>query len=146
MPVPNVDFISKLTFFKCVVNILMKKHTDPRHLNRIRMVHKLFSSSFDSNYIKQSKNQTDGIQKDIAKIDNFIEKAAPQFPIQKIAKIDVAILRLAIYELVFEKKAPPKVIIDEAIELAKEYGSDSSPSFVNGVLGTIYKNNYDNKL
>ena len=65
------------------------------------------------------------------------------FPISKIAKIDVAILRLAVYELIFEKNTPPKVIIDEAIELAKEYGSDSSPSFVNGVLGSIYKKNYE---
>jgi len=72
-------------------------------------------------------------------IDARIHAAAPEWPVDKIAKIDLAILRLAIYELTVEKKEPPKVIIDEAIELAKEYGNDASSKFVNGVLGTILK-------
>lgn len=75
----------------------------------------------------------------IPEIDPLIEKAAPQFPVNKIAKVDVAILRLAIFELLFAKSEPPKVIIDEAVELAKELGGDGSPTFVNGVLGTIVK-------
>lgn len=72
-------------------------------------------------------------------IDKHIASAAPEWPIDKIAKIDLAILRLAVYELTIEKKEPPKVIIDEAIELAKEYGNEHSSQFVNGVLGTILK-------
>lgn len=72
-------------------------------------------------------------------LDEKIQSAAPEWPVDKIAKIDLAILRLAIYELLIEKKEPPKVIIDEAIELAKEFGNDNSPKFVNGVLGTILK-------
>jgi len=60
------------------------------------------------------------------------------WPVDKLNKIDLAILRLAIYELE-RKKTPPKVIIDEAVELAKEFGGENSPSFINGVLGTIYK-------
>jgi len=84
------------------------------------------------------------IQPNLEYIDKLIEKAAPQFPLVKIAKIDVAILRLAIYELCVKKNQPPKVIIDEAIELGKEFGSDKSPAFINGVLGTIYKDNYGN--
>lgn len=71
------------------------------------------------------------------KIDGYIEKAAPEFPVEKINKMDLAILRLAIYELMIEKKQPPKVIIDEAIELAKEYGGETSPQFINGALGNI---------
>ena len=71
-------------------------------------------------------------------INDLIEKAAPQWPIDKLNKIDLVILWLAIYELENEN-TPPKVIIDEAVELAKEFGGESSPSFVNGVLGTIYK-------
>ncbi len=72
-------------------------------------------------------------------IDEKIGSAAPEWPVDKIAKIDLAILRLATYELIIEKKEPPKVIIDEAIELGKEFGNDNSAKFINGVLGTILK-------
>lgn len=75
--------------------------------------------------------------KHLSKIDTIIAKSAPVFPVDKIAKVDLAILRLAVYELLFEKKNPPKVIIDEAVELAKEFGNDTSSSFINGVLGTV---------
>lgn len=75
----------------------------------------------------------------VKQIDKLIAQAAPQWPIEKIAKIDLAILRLAIYELAFMKKEPPRVIIDEAVELAKSYGAEQSSSFVNGVLGTVYE-------
>ncbi|MBI1982106.1 MAG: transcription antitermination factor NusB, partial [Candidatus Levybacteria bacterium] len=63
--------------------------------------------------------------------------AAPEFPIGKINKVDLAVLRLAVFELLVERKEPQKVIIDEAIELAKEYGGETSPSFINGALGNI---------
>lgn len=76
----------------------------------------------------------------MAEIDEIIEKCASEWPISKINKIDLAILRLAIYELAFPTKTPPKVIIDEAVELAKEFGSENSPAFINGVLGTVIKN------
>ena len=71
-------------------------------------------------------------------IDQKIEKAAPSWPIDKINRIDLAVLRFAIFEFM-EKKVPQKVVIDEAVEIAKEYGSENSSSFVNGVLGTIYE-------
>ena len=72
-------------------------------------------------------------------IDKQIQEAAPEWPLEKIAKIDVAILRLATYELTVQKSEPPKVVIDEAVELAKSYGNDNSAKFVNGVLGSILK-------
>ena len=72
-------------------------------------------------------------------IDSKIKEIAPEFPIDKINKVDLSILRLAIYELQFEKETPEKVVIDEAIELAKEFGGDSSPGFVNGALGKLIK-------
>lgn len=129
----NVDFIS---------NPLMKTSYDPRHLKRIKCIQNLFAYSF---YQQNQKKLTDkiplGIINNITTIDSLIEKAAPQYPIKKIAKIDVAILRLAIFELLFEKNEPPKVIIDEAIELAHELGGDGSSPFINGVLGSLYKNN-----
>ncbi len=71
-----------------------------------------------------------------AKIDRMITKAAPEWPITKINKVDLAILRNAVGEL-SAGKTPLKVVADEAVELAKEYGSEASPGFVNGVLGTI---------
>ena len=77
----------------------------------------------------------------IGEIDKIIEKAAPQWPIDQIAMVDRAVLRLGIYELLFgnREEVPPKVAINEAIELAKTFGGDASGKFVNGVLGTIYR-------
>lgn len=81
--------------------------------------------------------ETKAILAQRARIDECIRIAAPQFPIDKINKADLAILRLAVHELIVEKKEPPKVIIDEAIELAKEFGGETSPAFINGALGNI---------
>lgn len=117
----------------------MKRHDDPRHIKRAKIVGDLFAHSFNSRSDSPYRNTASEILKYGAKIDLLIESAAPQFPVDKIAKIDVAILRLAIYELLYEKKEPEKVIIDEAVELAKEYGGEASPAFVNGVLGHIIK-------
>lgn len=74
-------------------------------------------------------------------VDTIIEKAAPDWPINKISLVDRNTLRLGLYELLFadRRQVPPKVAINEAIELAKLYGSESSGRFVNGVLGSVYK-------
>lgn len=114
----------------------MKTSTDPRHLRRREVVKELFAETYA---VQPHRSELSlKILKKQKKIDKLITDAAPQWPIDKLNKIDLAILRLAVYEL--EKgEAPPKVIIDEAVELAKEYGSESSSSFINGVLGTIYK-------
>jgi N utilization substance protein B len=74
-------------------------------------------------------------------LDEIIQKAAPEWPIDKIAIVDRNVLRVGLYELLFGDRdhVPPKVAIDEAIEIAKEYGGESSGKFVNGVLGAIYK-------
>ncbi len=114
----------------------MKTSYDPRHLKRREAVKLLFAESF----VLQETNDelVKKVLEKLPEIDVQIKNAAPSWPIDKLNKVDLAILRLAVYELDYEKN-PPKVIIDEAIELAKEFGSDSSSSFVNGVLGTIYK-------
>lgn len=82
-----------------------------------------------------------GVMKNLAKIDQIIAKAAPEWPIEQIAMVDRNVLRLGIFELLFGdyKEVPPKVAINEAIELAKSFGGESSGKFVNGVLGTIYR-------
>lgn len=72
-------------------------------------------------------------------IDAIIGPAAPEWPIEQIAKIDKAILRIGVYELALERSVPPKVAINEAVELAKAFGGENASKFVNGVLGTIYR-------
>lgn len=76
----------------------------------------------------------------LKKIDKIISEYAPDWPIDQITIVDRNVLRVGIYELVFSKDVPPKVAINEAIELAKGYGGPSSGKFVNGVLGAIFKN------
>ena len=113
----------------------MKTIHDPRHQKRRDAIKSLFADSFTTQpYMPELAKS---ILENRTEIDNEIEKAAPSWPIEKINKIDLAILRLAVFELK-NTNEPPKVIIDEAVELAKEYGAESSPSFVNGVLGTIF--------
>lgn len=82
-----------------------------------------------------------GIVQHIQEIDKIIEKAAPQWPIDQISIIDRNVLRMGLYELLYEDKTavPPKVAINEAIELAKSFGGENSGKFINGVLGTVYK-------
>ena len=113
----------------------MKTAKDPRHIQRREAVKILFAESFTAQNEKNKLVLDVLEQKQV--IDRKIQKAATQWPIDELNKIDLAILRLSIYELL-NTDIPPKVIIDEAVELAKEYGSEASPSFVNGVLGTIY--------
>lgn len=120
----------------------MKNASDPRHRKRIKLVKALFSLSFSSQSDIPANKDFLKIQKKIDKIDEYIGQSAKQFPLDKINKIDLAILRLSVYELLIEKHEPVKVIIDEAVELAKSYGGEASPLFVNGVLGYLLKNNY----
>ncbi|MBU0707759.1 transcription antitermination factor NusB [Patescibacteria group bacterium] len=80
-----------------------------------------------------------GVLKDIKSIDQLITKYAPEWPLDQITVVDRNILRLGVYELKYAPDIPPKVAINEAIELAKSFGGESSGKFVNGVLGAIYK-------
>ncbi|MCD6094892.1 transcription antitermination factor NusB [bacterium] len=91
----------------------------------------------DSNFTKKI---VFGIIKNLSKIDKIIKDSAPQWPISKINIIDRNILRIGVYELIFgdRKEVPPKVAINEAIELAKTFSGESSGKFVNGALGTVY--------
>ncbi len=111
----------------------MKTAQDPRHQHRINMMQQLFSYSFRP---EEGKAIT-AIIPHLPTIDARITICAPEWPVDKIAKIDLAILRLAIYEISITKEAPVKVVIDEAIELAKSFGNSNSAKFINGVLGTI---------
>lgn len=114
----------------------MKTSHDPRHKSRKHALKELFAVEFNNTSKVKSSIALDVLtSKD--HIDQEISKAAPERPIIQINKIDLAILRLAVFELIIKKDVPFKVVVDEAIELAKEYGGDSSPAFINGVLGKV---------
>ena len=140
----------------------MKKLTDPRHSARLLALQKLFYQDFIEN---NSELQTEPIdvdellsEDDINKFDKelyeklitgvtdsrnecdeMINKYAPQWPLSQIKRVDLQILRMALYEGFVGKITPPKVAIDEAIELGKEFGGSASDKFVNGVLGAVYE-------
>jgi len=130
-----------------------------RHLSRTIAMQSLFEWDFNAgaadlkaileNHTKEfgGKDQdsgfavelAEGVVKNLAEIDTAIVKYAPEWPIAQIPPVDRNVLRLGIYELMFLKQVPPKVAINEAVELGKTFGGESSGKFVNGVLGTIYK-------
>ena len=116
----------------------MKTPFDPRHKKREKAIKELFAFSFQKRNKPKSKLAKKTLNY-LEKIDKIIVEAAPEWPIEQINKVDLAILRLAIWELMIKGKEPPKVIIDEAVELSKSYGSEKTSSFVNGVLGTVFK-------
>lgn len=92
----------------------------------------------DTNFVK---SLAQGVVKHLSDLDKIIEKAAPEWPISQIPLIDRNVLRLGLYELLYANKeeVPPKVAINEAIELAKSFSGKVSGKFINGVLGTVYK-------
>ncbi len=133
-----------------------------RHLQRSVAMQSLFEWDFQGRHNDQSRvilkrnmlefapgldesifaeHLLEGTLREQDTIDKLIEKCAPEWPIEQITVMDRTILRLGIYELMFGNydEVPPKVAINEAIELAKTFGSDASARFVNGVLGTIYR-------
>src|SRR3989344_2916829 len=144
----------------------MKSAKDPRHEARKIALQVLFEWSFNSldvdeilkrdldTYLEAlgiagiDKKRPDlkltlflvkGVTENLDTLDGIIEECAPEWPIEQIAKIDLEILRLATFELYIARNVPPKVSIDEAVELAKEFGGENSSRFVNGVLGTVVK-------
>lgn len=89
--------------------------------------------------VKFVEQLVQGVVKTESKLDEILQPLAPEWPLKQIARIDRNILRLGLFELVFMgETVPPKVAINEAVELAKSFGSDSSSRFINGVLGTAF--------
>ncbi len=103
-----------------------------------RNISEFAAGSTDAEYMK---TLAEGVVKKQPDLDRIIEKAAPDWPLQKIANVDRNVLRIGLFELLFADRTqvPPKVAINEAIELAKSFGGDTSGKFVNGVLGAVYK-------
>lgn len=115
----------------------MKTAADPRHLNRIKAFKQIFAKSFLDQVIDNDlARDTLSHQEEI---DEIIKKCAPEWPLSQINRVDLSVLRLAIYELLYKPEVPTKVVLDEAVEIAKRYGGQNSSSFVNGALATALK-------
>lgn len=116
--------------------------TDPRHIRRIMLVQALYSRSFigEQQLMELPSElavELQTIEGHLSDIDKAIQTYAPKYPLDQVAKTDLAILRVAVYELTIKKTEPTKVIINEAVDLAKEMGSERAFAFVNAVLGAI---------
>lgn len=114
----------------------MKSKNDPRHQRRIKSIQALFAWGITGNF--DDENIVPVVQ-EINTIDQLIRESAPKWPIDQINKVELAILRYAIWELKNQPETPPKVIIDEAIEISKEFCDTNSSAFINAVLGNIFK-------
>lgn len=114
----------------------MKVKTDPRHRKRIQIMQSLYAWDFQDQ-TSPTSIEANQIVAALDQIDQWIRQSAPSRPIDQINKVDLAILRLAVFELMLDKSTPYKVVIDEAVELAKEFGADSSSMFINGALGNL---------
>jgi N utilization substance protein B len=97
----------------------------------------VFAPKFDDQEF--TKTLVAGVMSQIDALNTLVRQYAPDWPLEQITNVDRNVLRIGIYELKFDKDIPPKVAINEAIELAKTFGGDSSGKFVNGVLGSIYR-------
>ncbi|MCR4329207.1 MAG: transcription antitermination protein NusB [Candidatus Roizmanbacteria bacterium] len=123
----------------------MKKSSDPRHINRQRILEALYSCKFEGTRMPRLKPDQKKVLEDInsfvEKIDTIIDSYALTFSHAKMSKIDYSLLQLGIYELFFSKiSVPYKVSIDECVELAKEFGSEKSPKLINGILAKAQEN------
>lgn len=119
----------------------MKTKNDPRHLRRIRIVKALYSQQFLPNQQlplpKVEKEIYQLINQAKDQINLSINKYALKFTTEKMARMDLAILQLGVYELIINNQVPYRVVVDECIELAKEFGAAKSANFINGILGKL---------
>lgn len=106
-------------------------------LSNVRENAKQFAPDFDDKGFAESI--VEGVAEHLPEIDRTIEKYAPEWPLDQITIVDRNVLRIGIFELKYNPEIPPKVAINEAIELAKGFGGESSGKFVNGVLGAIFR-------
>jgi N utilization substance protein B len=118
-------------------------HLDPRHQRRVNLMQQVFAYSFYTDPALQATHvaqhpEIEPIIKQLPELDQEIQAQAPERPVSQINKVDLAILRVIVFELK-TSQTPQKVVIDEGIELAKEFGTESSPRFVNGVLAQFLK-------
>lgn len=106
----------------------------------------LENNELKSDEIEYIKEVVKGINENIEEIDSYIEKYSQGWKIKRIAKIDLAVLRIAIFEIMHKEDMPPQVSINEAVDVSKKYSTDESSKYINGLLGTFLKEHPKNKL
>jgi N utilization substance protein B len=107
------------------------------HKPALALEHRLEDENLAPEGVVFAQELVEGTLAHRAELDTAISRFAPEWPVDQLAIVDRNVLRIALYELQYVKDVPSKVAINEAVELAKTYGSDSSPRFVNGVLGAF---------
>ncbi len=125
--------MSRIAVLQVLCEVDSVRHEAQDVLDR-RVVDENFSQSAE----EFLKTLSRGVLEKLPEIDKIISGFAPSWPMNQIAVVDRNLLRMAIYEMVMDTETPPKVAINEAVELAKVFGSDASPKFVNGVLGSVF--------
>jgi transcription antitermination protein NusB len=118
-----------------------RRHSEDENLNLdevlLRNIERYHESIEDKEFVQQLVN---GVLEHQDELDEKLQPMAPGWPLDQIARIDRNVLRIGLYELLYKANSvPPKVVINEAVELAKAFGSDNSSKFINGVLGTAYR-------
>ncbi len=130
--------MSRTNARKCVFYLLFQMNFYP--IEEFEQIKELFFQEMEQPITEEEKafilQETEGTKEHLEKVDTFIAQRAKGWSIERISKVDLTILRLAIYEIYFSQ-TPVGVVINEAVELAKQFSTDQSPSFINGVLGKI---------
>ena len=112
------------------------------HAPAVVLEQRLNATQLPKSAIAFSRRLVDGVINHQSTLDVFIHRHAPEWPLEQMAYIDRNILRIAIFEFAVDGQTPVKVAINEAVELAKTFGSDSAPRFVNGVLGALVEHKH----
>lgn len=132
--------LGRIIVLQTMYEIELRQHSDDKTVELKQVLKRnidRYSAKLDD---KAFLNElAEGTHKKIGDLDKKIQPIAPDWPLDQIARIDLCILRISFYELLFMKDTPPKVVINEAVELAKSYGGENSSKFINGVLGTLLK-------
>lgn len=130
--------IALQTLFEWDFHVGQKNVDEVLQTNFAEYEHKKFSDhEFTEGLVR-------GVLQHINDLNDTIREFAPDWPLDQITIVDRNVLRIGIYELKYDQSIPPKVAINEAIELAKEFGGEASGRFINGVLGSVYRNQEKN--
>lgn len=132
--------LSRIIVLQSLYEIAFRKDCEDKSLSKDEVIERNIArykaAAKDSSFITEFAN---GILKKSAELDGRIQPLAPDWPLEQIARIDHVLLQMGSYELIFHPDIPPKVVINESVELAKAYGGENSSKFINGVLGTLLK-------
>jgi N utilization substance protein B len=123
---------ARIAALKILFEVDSVRHPPDQIMDRL-----LEESPLPEGTVDFARHLVDGVLANRRRLDEIIRKNAPAWPLEQVAAVDRNILRLAIFEIVIDNMVPMRAAINEAVELAKEFGGEASPKFVNGVLGSV---------